>query len=128
MKTYKIDPQERQSILEMHINATKRQYLSEQTNEVQGTLKGADKSSMIAGYKDLLDKIADDKQMFVIANSNGNVSVGATSSQLNGKFFTPSDTIKFIGNGMLVVYPKGMMDQQFIVQPKNGRLMLFVGA
>jgi hypothetical protein len=129
MKTYKIDPQERQNILEMHINATKRQYLSEQNNEVQGTLKSADRSSMIGGYKELLDKIANDKQMFVIANTDGNVTVGSTpSSQLKGKFFTPSDNIKFVGNGTLVVYPKGMVDQQFMVQPKNGKLMLFVGA
>lgn len=128
MKNYKIDPKERESILEMHIQATKRQYLSEQSNQVQGTLKGAERSSMMSAYKDLLDKISDDKQAFVIANTDGNVTVGGTSSQLKGKFFTPSDNIKFVGDGSLVVYPKGMIDQQFIVQPKNGKLVLFVGA
>ena len=128
MKTFKIDQDERQSILEMHINATKRQYLSEQSNQVQGTLKGAERSSMMSAYKDLLDKISDDKQAFVIANTDGNITVGGTSEQLKGKFFTPADNIKFIGDGSLVVYPKGMVDQQFIIQPKNGKLVLFVGA
>ena len=128
MKKFKIDQQERDNILEMHIKATQRQYLSEQSNVVQGTLKGAEKSSMISGFKDLIDKISDDKGVFVIGNSSGNVSVGGTSDQLRGKYFTPSDNIKFVGGGMLVVYPKGDVDQQFIIQPKNGKLVLFVGA
>lgn len=128
MKRFKIDQDERNSILEMHIKATQRQYLSEQSNNVQGTLKTAERSQMISNYSDLINKMANDNQVFVIANVDGDVSVAGNSSQLQGKFFKPTDNITFKGDGSLVVYPKGMVDQQFMVQPKNGKLMLFVGA
>lgn len=127
MKKFTIAQDERDAILEMHIKATQRQYLNEQSNDVQGTLKTAERSGMMNSYSDLIKKISDDNQQFVIGNVDGNVSIAGTSD-LKGKFFKPTDSIKFSGDGSLLVYPKGMVDQQFMIQPKSGKLVLFVGA
>lgn len=128
MKRFKIDQDERNSILEMHIKATQRQYLSEQTKATQGTIKTADRSPMMSGYTDLMKKITNDNQIFVIGNSEGVVSVAGNSSQLRGKQFKSTDSISMGDNSSLVVYPQGMVDQQFMVEPRNGKLTLFVGA
>lgn len=128
MKKFKIEEEEKNSILEMHIKATQRHYLSEQTKTIQGTIKTAGRSPMIEGYSDLLKKITDDNQIFIIANSEGLVSVAGNSSQLQGKQFKPTDSISMGDNSSLVVYPKGMVDQQFMIEPRNGKLILFVGA
>lgn len=128
MKRFKIDQEERNSILEMHIKATQRQYLNEQNKTIQGTLKNAGRSPMIDGYADLVKKITDDNQVFVIGNSEGAVSVAGNSSQLQGKFFKPTDSISMGDNSSLLIYPKGMVDQQIMIEPRNGKLIVFVGA
>lgn len=127
MKKFRIDENERERILNMHIEATQRQYLAEQTKNIQGTLKTAGKSPMIDGYSDLVKKITDDNQIFVVGNSEGVVSIAGNSSQLQGKQFRPNDSISMGENSSLVVYPKGLVDQQFMIEPRNGKLILFVG-
>ena len=128
MKNFTINQKEKDAILEMHIKATQRLYLTEQQNKVQGTLKTAEKTQMMKSYSDSLKKIEDENQIFVIGNTEGVVSVAGNSNQLKGKFFKSTDTINFDGKGSLLVYPKGMVDQQFSIQPWGGRLALFVGA
>lgn len=128
MKRFKIDQEERNSILEMHIKATQRQYLSEQNQNTQGTLKSAEKTQMLSAYSDLSNKIKNDNQIFVVANTEGDVAIAGNSNQLRGKFFKPTDKISISGDGKLIVYPKGSMDQQIIVASRNGKLVLFVGA
>lgn len=63
------------------------------------------KTPMIKSYSDLVKKIDDKNQIFVIANTQGNVSVAGNpgnssdtyasidgvSNQLRGKFFKPTD-------------------------------------
>lgn len=142
MKKFIINQKEKDAILEMHINATKRLYLTEQENKLQGTLQTAEKTPMIKSYTDLVKKIDDKNQIFVIANTQGNVSVAGNSgnssdtyasidgvsNQLRGKFFKPTDIIKFDGKGYVLVYPKDDIDQQFSIEPRGGKLLLFVGA
>jgi hypothetical protein len=128
MKNFTINQKEKDAILEMHIKATQRLYLTEQQNKVQGTLKTAERTPMIQSYNDLLKKIEDENQTFVIGNTDGVVSVGGNSNQLRGKFFKSTDSINFDGKGFLLVYPKGVVDQQFSIQPRGGKLFLFVGA
>ena len=65
MKKFIITEEEKNSILNQHIVATKRQYLSEEIKNVQGTLKSADKTQMLDAYDDLANKIKNDNQIFV---------------------------------------------------------------
>jgi len=128
MKKFIITEEEKNSILNQHIVATKRQYLSEEIKNVQGTLKSADKTQMLDAYDDLANKIKNDNQIFVVANTEGDVAIAGNSNQLRGKLFKPTDSISISGDGKLIVYPKGNMDQQIIVGSRNGKLILFVGA
>lgn len=128
MKKFIITEEEKNSILNQHIVATKRQYLSEEIKNVQGTLKSADKTQMLDAYADLANKIKNDNQIFVVANTEGDVAIAGNSNQLRGKLFKPTDSISISGDGKLIVYPKGNMDQQIIVGSRNGKLILFVGA
>lgn len=128
MKNFTINQKEKDAILEMHINATKRLYLTEQQNKLQGTLQTAEKTPMMKSYTDLTKKIDDKNQIFVIGSTEGVVSVAGNDKQLRGKFFKSTDIIKFDGKGYVLIYPKDDIDQQFSIEPRGGKLLLFVGA
>jgi hypothetical protein len=120
MKKFVITEEERNSILRMHVQATKTQYLGEQySSKVEGTLMDALDAGMMS---DLMKLVKDPKQVFVIANKNGKVSTP------NSKMLSPMDKIMFNGDGSLIVYPKGDLEATFIIQPRKGKIMLFRGA
>jgi hypothetical protein len=118
-KVFRIDENEKARILGMHQTATKTMYLSEQSATVEGTLMTAQDDGMMG---DLMDMVKDTKQIFTIGNTEGDVKVP------NVKMLKPTDKIVFNGEGSLLVYPQSDMDAQFLIKPKNGKLMLFRGA
>lgn len=118
-KVFRIDENEKARILGMHQTATKSMYLSEQSATVEGTLMTAQDDGMMG---DLMDMVKDTKQIFTIGNTEGDVKVP------NVKMLKPTDKIVFNGEGSLLVYPQSDMDAQFLIKPKNGKLMLFRGA
>ena len=118
-KVFRIDESEKARILGMHQTATKSMYLSEQSATVEGTLMTAQDAGMMG---DLMDMVKDTKQIFTIGNTEGDVKVP------NVKMLKPTDKIVFNGEGSLLVYPQSDMDAQFLIKPKNGKLMLFRGA
>jgi hypothetical protein len=118
-KVFRIDENEKARILGMHQIATKTMYLSEQSATVEGTLMTAQDDGMMG---DLMDMVKDTKQIFTIGNTEGDVKVP------NVKMLKPTDKIVFNGEGSLLVYPQSDMDAQFLIKPKNGKLMLFRGA
>jgi hypothetical protein len=118
-KVFRIDENEKARILGMHQTATKSMYLSEQSATVEGTLMTAQDDGMMG---DLMDMVKDTKQVFTIGNTEGDVKVP------NVKMLKPTDKIVFNGEGSLLVYPQSDMDAQFLIKPKNGKLMLFRGA
>ena len=118
-KVFRIDENEKARILGMHQTATKSMYLSEQSGTVEGTLMTAQDGGMMG---DLMNMVKDTKQIFTIGNTEGDVKVP------NVKMLKPTDKIVFNGEGSLLVYPQSDMDAQFLIQPKNGKLMLFRGA
>ena len=118
-KVFRIDESEKARILGMHQTATKSMYLSEQSATVEGTLMTAQDAVMMG---DLMDMVKDTKQIFTIGNTEGDVKVP------NVKMLKPTDKIVFNGEGSLLVYPQSDMDAQFLIKPKNGKLMLFRGA
>jgi hypothetical protein len=118
-KVFRIDENEKARILGMHQTATKTMYLSEQSSTVEGTLMTAQDDGMMG---DLMDMVKDTKQIFTIGNTEGDVKVP------NVKMLKPTDKIVFNGEGSLLVYPQSDMDAQFLIKPKNGKLMLFRGA
>jgi hypothetical protein len=118
-KVFRIDENEKARILGMHQTATKTMYLSEQSATVEGTLMTAQDDGMMG---DLMDMVKNTKQIFTIGNTEGDVKVP------NVKMLKPTDKIVFNGEGSLLVYPQSDMDAQFLIKPKNGKLMLFRGA
>lgn len=117
-KLFRINENEKSRILGMHQAATKSMYLSEQSTTVEGTLMTAQDGGMMG---DLMDMIKDTKQIFTIGNTEGDVKVP------NVKVLKPTDKIVFNGEGSLLVYPQSDMDAQFLIKPKNGKLILFRG-
>lgn len=120
MNKFIITEEEKNSILGMHVQATKTQYLGEQyAPKVEGTLMDAVDAGMMY---DLMKLVKDPKQVFIIANKNGNVMTP------NPKMLSTKDKISFTGDASLIVYPKGDIESTFIIQPRKGKIMLYRGA
>lgn len=120
MNKFVITEEERNSILGMHVQATKTQYLGEQyLDSVEGTLMDA-----VDGYM-MSSMIKDFKtpgNVYTIGNISGNVQVP------NKKMLKTSDKIVFYGDGEILAYPQDDMDVQFIIKPNKGKLTVYRGS
>jgi hypothetical protein len=120
MNKFVITEEERNSILGMHVQATKNQYLGEQyTQKVEGTLMGA-----VDGYmmSNMLKDFKDKNKVFIIGSIDGDVMLP------NKKMLKTTDNIIFNGNGQVVAYPKDNMDMQFIIKPNKGKITVYRGS
>jgi hypothetical protein len=119
-KVFRINESEKAEILEMHKEATKRQYMTEQFATVQGKLMDAVDGGMMGSY---MKMFKDPKQIFVVMDIDGDVKLP------NSKFLKPTDVISLNGrDSRVVVHPEGDVDTQVMIQPRDGKIMLFLGA